>query len=151
MTTPTSLKKAMEREARSRKRKASTEPRQKPQSSGKPTISTAALDASNVFGSDSEAEGCCSSDSSDDAAPPPLHRRLSLKKQISHVHRTLDDTSVGKFYAVFFDSKYYYGKVLNLNDDSDSGRKNVEFTFLHDDRTTTTNGFRLFVYLAIES
>lgn len=67
---------------------------------------------------------------------------------MNHVQRTLDDAFLGKFCAVFFDSKYqaYYGKVFPLQgNDSDSGCKNVELNFLHDYLTTTTNGFRLFL------
>ena len=43
-------------------------------------------------------------------------------------------------------SKYYFGKVIHLDKDGDSGCKNVTMTFLHDDRITNSEGFRLYAW-----
>ena len=128
LTKPNSLKRAMEREERTRKRKVAAAKNDKPKTSSKPPVNA--------------------TDSNSDDEPAPLMQRVRLKEKAQMVRQTLESNSIGKFYAVFFDTKYYYGKVLNLigpnGDDPDA--VNVEMTFLHEQRVKAGVASQLYTW-----
>ena len=133
MTTSSSLNKTLERETRSRKSRAAVS-KSKLSAESKPTTSSSAL---AQFVLPSTKDGCFSSDFLESDETSPLRQRLNLKDQLRNHSRSLDHDSIGKFYVVFFDSKYYYGKVPKLHkpdgDSSDLTVNQVEMTFLYDD------------------
>jgi len=72
-----------------------------------------------------------------------------LKEHLKSVHQTLDDASVGMFYAVYFDVKFYIGKVRRLisNQDIDSTNdKMFDMTFLYEDRGKSTAGLQYYTW-----
>ena len=119
LTKPSSLQMAIEREERTRKRKAAVK-----------TNKPKANPATSVNATDSETED----------EPAPLKQRLNLKENMRRVRQTLDSNSIGKFYAVFFDSKYYYGKILSLNNGDSCDTASVEITFLHAECAKSKDG-----------
>ena len=60
-----------------------------------------------------------------------LSEKEKLEKIASETRRSLDDDKKGQYYVVFYDERYYWGKVLNVfADDVDSDVHSVEFSFL---------------------
>ena len=60
-----------------------------------------------------------------------LSEKEKLEKIASEARRSLDDDKKGQYYAVFYDDRYYWGKVLNVfANDVDSDVHSVEFSFL---------------------
>ena len=60
-----------------------------------------------------------------------MSEKEKLEKIASEARRSLDDDKKGQYYAVFYDERYYWGKVLNnFADDVDSDANSVEFSFL---------------------
>ena len=60
-----------------------------------------------------------------------LREKEKLEKNATEACRSLDDDKKGQHYAVFYDERYYWGKVLNVfADDVDSDVYSVEFSSL---------------------
>ena len=60
-----------------------------------------------------------------------LSEKEKLEKIVSEALRSLDDDKKGQYYAVFYDERYCWGKVLNVfAGDVDSDVHSVEFSFL---------------------
>ena len=56
----------------------------------------------------------------------------SLINEIGNVTKFLDDDKINCYYAVYYGSKYYWGKVLKcFSFDSDSDVDKLEISFLH--------------------
>ena len=64
-------------------------------------------------------------------APPSSSMVQSLITEIGNVTKSLDDDKVNCYYAVYYGSKYYWGKLLKcFSFDSDSDVEQVEMSFL---------------------
>ena len=59
-------------------------------------------------------------------------KKKTLETFLNEAHASSDDNQISKFYCVYFDNQYYWGKLLKVfADDKDSPASSAEMAFLH--------------------